>query len=73
MQNVSRISSSLVPSGALLVAKHTWNETGFATLESATDAVAQCGVVGDGVTDDSSKLQACINQHPQVIVEFPIR
>ena len=57
-----------LPDPSSLVAKHTWREAEFAALETAVDAVAICGVRGDGVTDDSAALQACVNQHRSVLL-----
>lgn len=35
------------------------------------DVVADCGAVGDGVTDDWGPIQACIDRHPGKLLFFP--
>lgn len=53
-----------------LQAKHAWDETLFPSFQSAqaVNAKAQCGVVGDGVTDDAPALQRCVDTHLCVLL-----
>ena len=49
-----------------------WAQTPLAPLTNyRVDVVADCGAVGDGVTDDCSAIQACITNHPGKQIFFP--
>eukprot|EP00729_Bicosta_minor_P007761 gene7761-8976_t len=66
--NASLVQPGMVTPGDAMVAKHTWDEGTFATLERAADAVADCGAKGDGVADDTDALQACVDTHRDVFL-----
>ena len=66
--NASLVQPGMVTPGDAMVAKHTWDEGTFATLERAADAVADCGAKGDGVADDTNALQACVDTHRDVFL-----
>eukprot|EP00039_Didymoeca_costata_P027201 m.17740 g.17740 ORF g.17740 m.17740 type:complete len:808 (-) comp6096_c0_seq2:45-2468(-) len=68
VSNISKIPASSIPSAQDVISKHVWDETTFPTLETSTNAVLECGVKGDGVTDEYTKLQACINNNKHVFL-----
>jgi hypothetical protein len=66
-------SSAVVAGGAAprgLADAHGWGEASFFGPDSpgVADAVADCGAAGDGATDDTAALQACLSAHPRVLL-----
>ena len=53
-----------------LVTRHIVDEAAFPDMGGAgvADAIADCGAAGDGETDDTAALQACLTQHGSVFL-----
>ena len=54
-----------------MVAKHVhWEEQSFPSFEDirTADAVRDCEAKGDGMTDDTTALQTCLNKHGRVFL-----
>lgn len=68
--NVTALPAGVPPPAETLAQHVLWEEESFPSFESATtvDAVAVCGVKGDGVTDDEPALAACLRKHNDVSV-----
>ena len=56
-----------IPAG-LTTSRIPWDSARFPSVETATDATAVCGALGDGVTDDFAALQGCLNDHDAVLL-----
>jgi hypothetical protein len=68
INNMSTVDSSAVPTD--LLAKHGWDDAAFPSFEDegSVNALLQCGVKGDGSTDDVTALQACVDEHDVVFL-----
>ena len=54
----------------MLWQQHVWDEASFPSFQStgSTDARKDCGVSGDGHTDDYAALQRCVDEHETVVL-----
>ena len=68
---VENVSASVTPPPVELLRQHVlWDQADFPSFESPTtvNAVASCGVKGDGETDDEPALSACLKAHRDVFL-----
>eukprot|EP01052_Picozoa_sp_SAG31_P030712 SAG31_NODE_3174_length_4587_cov_7.232843_2_plen_1013_part_00 len=68
---ITNISASATAPPAKVLQQHKlWVESKFPSLDSPTtvNAVATCGVAGDGETDDEPQLSACLQKHKDVFL-----
>jgi Pectate lyase superfamily protein len=73
--NESIIDSDLVPVSTVpdwmnFVVKHSWNESTFVAIDDAAtvNAILDCNCVGDGFSDDTASLQACVDSNARVYI-----
>ena len=68
------LQEAVLPAGegpsSTLVSQHVWDEASFPDkgTPGVADASADCGAVGDGVTDSTASLQACLSAHGAVFL-----
>jgi hypothetical protein len=68
---VANVSVAVAGPPSTVLSQHIlWDEATFPSFEEPTtvNAVEQCGVQGDGLTDDEPALSACLKQHQDVFL-----